>query len=366
MGCQKLTYHQEPAIATSWKIFTSGKEKTVSTSNFCIDYYTGGMIMPGRSGNETEYRYGAANGQEKVDEIAGSGNHYTAQYWEYDSRLMRRWNPDPVVKPHESPYATFANNPIWFSDPLGADSTQRANAVSKANEYVKKNNGGAGNSYDLGSKGGPGEDVDCSGLVSTCIVAGGENDPVKISGSSNAAIDVFGKDGGARRIGAMTKKVANNEDIQVGNAILLSEGGHIGIITKVELDDDGEIETLKFIDSGGDPSSGVSGPRNSYAVRNGKKQYWGKRVKGIYKWDTKPDKTKKVSSSQVKVSQYKISQQNHKQQINMINANRQSIIELDGAIKEYQETVKSVEETVRESQEFREWLKQEESRIFNK
>ena len=87
------------------------------------DYYAGGMIMPGRSFNESEYRYGAANGQEKVDEIAGSGNHYTAQYWEYDPRTMRRWNTDPVVKHHESPYATFANNPIWFADPNGADTT---------------------------------------------------------------------------------------------------------------------------------------------------------------------------------------------------------------------------------------------------
>ena len=56
-----------------------------------------------------EYSYGF-NGQEKDDEIAGEGNSYTAEFWQYDSRLGRRWNIDPVVKYHESPYACFANN----------------------------------------------------------------------------------------------------------------------------------------------------------------------------------------------------------------------------------------------------------------
>ncbi len=68
------------------------------------------------------YRYGF-QGQEKDDEIVGKGNNYTAEFWQYDSRLGRRWNIDPVVKYHESPYAAFANNPIWFIDPNGADTT---------------------------------------------------------------------------------------------------------------------------------------------------------------------------------------------------------------------------------------------------
>jgi hypothetical protein len=69
------------------------------------------------------YRYGY-NSQEKVDEIAGAGNHTTAEFWEYDTRLGRRWNRDPVVKPWESSYTCFANNPIWFSDVNGDDGTQ--------------------------------------------------------------------------------------------------------------------------------------------------------------------------------------------------------------------------------------------------
>jgi RHS repeat-associated protein len=67
-----------------------------------------------------KYRYGF-QGQERDDEISGNGNSYTAEFWEYDPRIGRRWNIDPVDKEHESPYACFANNPICFSDPNGAD-----------------------------------------------------------------------------------------------------------------------------------------------------------------------------------------------------------------------------------------------------
>jgi hypothetical protein len=77
------------------------------------------MIISQRSSAiEQAYRYGF-NGQEKVDEISGNGNHTTATFWEYDSRLVRRWNQDPKPNPSISNYAAFANNPIWFSDALG-------------------------------------------------------------------------------------------------------------------------------------------------------------------------------------------------------------------------------------------------------
>lgn len=88
------------------------------------DYYSGHMIMPGRSYNSNAYRYGGSNGQEKDDEITGvTGSHYSAEYWEYDSRLGRRWNTDPMTAkyPHMSPYAAFENNPIYFKDPTGGD-----------------------------------------------------------------------------------------------------------------------------------------------------------------------------------------------------------------------------------------------------
>jgi RHS repeat-associated protein len=64
------------------------------------------------------YRYGF-NGQEKSDEIAGAGNSYTAEYWQYDARLGRRWNLDPVPTTSLSGYNVLEGNPIRFTDPLG-------------------------------------------------------------------------------------------------------------------------------------------------------------------------------------------------------------------------------------------------------
>ncbi|HET6228025.1 MAG TPA: hypothetical protein VFF27_17205, partial [Bacteroidia bacterium] len=75
------------------------------------------------------YRYGF-NGQEKDDEVVGNGNSYTAEFWQYDARLGRRWNLDPKADPSISFYATFSNNPLWFTDPLG-DTTYNFSASTK-------------------------------------------------------------------------------------------------------------------------------------------------------------------------------------------------------------------------------------------
>lgn len=59
---------------------------------------------------------------EKDDEITGvTGSHYTASFWEYDARIGRRWNVDPVYKHHLSNYSVMSGNPISRIDPNGAD-----------------------------------------------------------------------------------------------------------------------------------------------------------------------------------------------------------------------------------------------------
>ena len=82
------------------------------------NYYPFGMSMPGRSYTGKNYRYGF-NGQEKDDEIKGSANSYTASFWEYDPRLGRRWNTDPIIFSWQSTYSCFNNNPLLFIDPSG-------------------------------------------------------------------------------------------------------------------------------------------------------------------------------------------------------------------------------------------------------
>lgn len=98
------------------------------------DYYPFGSAMPGRSFNSgNDYRYGFG-GQEGDPEIAGAGNSYTAKYWQYDSRLGRRWNKDPITYPWHSPYVVFNDNPIAFNDPLGLFGSRK-----EARQYKKEN-----------------------------------------------------------------------------------------------------------------------------------------------------------------------------------------------------------------------------------
>lgn len=69
------------------------------------------------------YRYGF-NAQERLIEIDPGGNNNTAEFWQYDARLARRWNIDPKLTTGLSSYSTFGNNPIWMTDPQGDTSIE--------------------------------------------------------------------------------------------------------------------------------------------------------------------------------------------------------------------------------------------------
>ena len=107
MGTKKLTYY-----------------------NKTNHYYPFGMLLPNRHESTSEYKFGFG-GQEKDDEIKGEGNSYTAKYWQYDSRIGRRWERDPITYPWQSSYATFNNNPIVYNDPLGLYGKNRAERRQK-------------------------------------------------------------------------------------------------------------------------------------------------------------------------------------------------------------------------------------------
>ena len=121
MGCLKIKYDiVGKTLAKKWKIFERGLEKNASAEKNRINYYPFGMPMPGRSFSSENYRYGFG-GHEKDDEVAGQGNHLSFGDYGYSPRIGRRWNVDPLIKefPHISPYAVFANNPIYYVDPNG-------------------------------------------------------------------------------------------------------------------------------------------------------------------------------------------------------------------------------------------------------
>lgn len=100
-----------------------------------VDFYTGGMELPGRGYQTDMYRY-SINGQEKTPEIGN--NTTTAEFWQYDARIIRRWNIDPVLKEYESPYMAFSGNPVLLSDPNGDTSGGDEDGPSKGTPRMRR------------------------------------------------------------------------------------------------------------------------------------------------------------------------------------------------------------------------------------
>ncbi len=155
MGKAKNLYEKGNHLQNVLVVVSDKKLAVDSDGNGIIDYYnadvvtandmySGGMIMPGRKfaqGN-SNYRY-SINGQEKENEL--NENITTAQYWEYDSRIVRRWNRDPEGNESESPYLCFYGNPIQMMDPLGNkpyDDKYRDRNTGKLIRTVKTSEGG--------------------------------------------------------------------------------------------------------------------------------------------------------------------------------------------------------------------------------
>ncbi len=106
----------------------------ISYLKTATDYYAFGSPLIGRTFEADTlngYRFGI-NTQEKDDEIYGKGNASSAEFWEYDTRLGRRWNLDPVDREYESTYSCFYNNPMSFSDIDGDEPEKRFGFLKRA------------------------------------------------------------------------------------------------------------------------------------------------------------------------------------------------------------------------------------------
>jgi len=79
------------------------------------------------------YSYGY-QGFEIDNEVKGEGNHLAFGDYGYDPRTGRRWTVDKHTfkYPYISPYASFNNNPIIYSDPDGKDAiiTIKGNVIT--------------------------------------------------------------------------------------------------------------------------------------------------------------------------------------------------------------------------------------------
>lgn len=101
MDCLKLTYYQTTELK---KIGCKKVLTSVKTKNKVRSHHTFGF-----------------NGQEKDNDVANG--IYTAKFWEYDSRIARRWNLDPKPTIGISDYSVMAGNPILNSDVDGDEPT---------------------------------------------------------------------------------------------------------------------------------------------------------------------------------------------------------------------------------------------------
>jgi RHS repeat-associated protein len=189
----------------------------------------------------------------------------------YDPEIGRFLSTDPLWEKHHprNPYHYALNDPMRYSDVDGLDSTERAQAIRKAQEYIEKK----GNSkYKMGAKGGPGTNVDCSGLVSNCIRAAGLPDPVG-----------QGKGTGVQQLEQGSNPTPENM-IEPGNLVTFRTGGwgfHVGIIESVNRSDDGNVQSFTMIHS----SSSAKGPTRD-VITPGGDGYLESRVHGYWKWDS--------------------------------------------------------------------------------
>jgi hypothetical protein len=115
---------------------TTTQPLTYSLDNLSI-FYTYPYTVENCDNLADGYRFGF-NTQEKDDEVYGAGNLNTAEFWEYDTRLGRRWNVDPKPNFSISPYAAFANNPIWKNDVKGDTPTVKEAAMMSKLVYGDK------------------------------------------------------------------------------------------------------------------------------------------------------------------------------------------------------------------------------------
>jgi len=104
-----------------------------------------GSVMLGRDFRGEKYKY-SFNGGETIDEIYGDQNYIDLGQRGVDSRLGKlNWKTDPreMEYPFQSPYAYYANSPIWKLDYLGLGK-QSTHTDEKGNVIQVKNDGDNG------------------------------------------------------------------------------------------------------------------------------------------------------------------------------------------------------------------------------
>ncbi len=102
------------------------------------DYSAFGAPLPGRTWNADGYRFGF-NGQEKDDEVKGSGNSYDFGARIHDVRLGRMLSVDPLFKQFadESSYIFGGNCPVFLVDENGEKKITYITILNQDNTTTK-------------------------------------------------------------------------------------------------------------------------------------------------------------------------------------------------------------------------------------
>jgi RHS repeat-associated protein len=120
------------------ELIPSGKKVAINTFvNF------GNNQNSSNIANESGYKY-KYNGKEYQDELGL--NMYAMDARQYDPAIGRWVVIDPVVHHNMSPYVAFDNNPVYWADPKGEDSTSLINDIwnksgSGITVWTNNNNG---------------------------------------------------------------------------------------------------------------------------------------------------------------------------------------------------------------------------------
>jgi len=141
------------------------------------DYYSFGMVMPGRkfsAGNA--YRYGF-NGKENDNEVKGKGNQQDYGMRIYDPRLGKFLSVDPITKdyPELTPYQFASNTPIQAVD---IDGLEAGLSLGGGSPYSEKKTPNMAIAEWLNS---PATDLDKRGLINQINLTQSQETNLKVS-----------------------------------------------------------------------------------------------------------------------------------------------------------------------------------------